>query len=348
MVPAVTTVASAKHGAALTRRRALRGAGAAGLAFVSRPVPAAPLPRALVPSTVLASLPPGSFMENLAFGPDGALYVTSYVGRGILRYDPASGVLRRLAVLDAHPVGIAFDRDGTGYVGAQAPASVFETRSFSGGDRLYRFDPRTGEVALHLAMPGAGFLNGLLSLAPGRLAAADSTQGVIWDIDLVARSVATLLRDQALSPLDPALPVPAANGIKRFGGHLTISNSQRALLARVPVDVGGTPTGALQVVREGLNADDFAFAADGTLFLAMHQDNVLRLALDGTLTAVAGVAEGVKGSTALVFGIGQADAASLYVVGDGGTYAHAFFRDPDLLSANLARLDVGVPGAAMP
>ena len=344
MASAAAAVGIAVPGrAGITRRAALRGAAA--LAFAPVPVGAAPTPRTIVPSTVLASLPPGSFMENLAFGPDGALYVTSYLGREILRYDPAGGGLRRAVALDAHPIGIAFDADGAAYVGAQAPASVFETHSLAGGDRLYRFDPRTGELALHLTVPGAGFLNGLLSLAPGRLAAADSTQGVIWDIGLAARSAAPLLRDEALSPRDPALPVPAANGIKRFGDHLTISSSQRALLLRVPVDVRGTPNGALRVVHEDLSVDDFAFTADGTLFLAMHQDDVLRLAPDGALTAVAGVAEGVKGSTAVAFGAGPADAASLYVIGDGGTYTHAFFRDPILLPANLVRLDVGVQGA---
>ncbi|WP_319419164.1 SMP-30/gluconolactonase/LRE family protein [Pleurocapsa sp. FMAR1] len=71
----------------------------------------------IVSSEIVASLPKRYFLENTAVGADRAFYITNYVGKEIWRYHPEDG-LSHFAELDAHPIGINFDSDGTAYIGA--------------------------------------------------------------------------------------------------------------------------------------------------------------------------------------------------------------------------------------
>lgn len=57
------------------------------------------------PPRTVAGYPPGTFLENLRAGPDGALVITSYFDRTLLTW-PGGGAPTVLARLDAYPAGV--------------------------------------------------------------------------------------------------------------------------------------------------------------------------------------------------------------------------------------------------
>ena len=170
-----------------------------------------------VPSEAIASLPKGNFMENLAIGPDGAFYITSYVAREILRYHPEDG-LRHFVELDVHPIGINFDADGTAYISAHR-ISIFSEKDFRKSNVIYTMDLK-GQTKLWKTVEKAGFLNGVLCLSPGRLAIADSYAGVVWKLNTEKNTIEPWIRDELLKPVSQSSIIPAANGLKVFNGYL--------------------------------------------------------------------------------------------------------------------------------
>jgi streptogramin lyase len=54
-----------------------------------------------VPSRVVAFWPAPAFLENVAVGPDGSVFVTVYSGNRIDRYDPTTGETGVFAELPA-------------------------------------------------------------------------------------------------------------------------------------------------------------------------------------------------------------------------------------------------------
>ena len=305
---------------------ALAGFGAAGLSAAATLQDAAPLTPA--PATTVAALPKGNFLENVALGPDGAFYITSYVGREILRYSPTDGI-SRFTGLDFNPVGIAFEPDGS------AILSGHHTNILSGipprNNAVYRLD-RKGKASLILELPDAVFLNGVLQLRPGLYAIADAGRGLVLKVDVARKTASVWLDDPKLKPIgnDPI----AVNGLKLFAGYLYLSNSSQHLLLRARYG-GPDNVGPLEVVHADLPIDDFAFAADGTLYSTTHRQFIYRTGTDGRRVAIAGPNQGVLGSTAVIFGVTRDDCRSLYAVGDGG-----LFQGGPLRTANVVRLDV--------
>ena len=75
--------------------------------------------------------------------------------------------------------------------------------------------------------------------------------------------------------------------------------------------------GPLEPFAENLRADDFAVAADGTLYITTHPANsVLRLAPGGSRTTIAGPAEGAVGSTSCALA-----GHKLFVITNGGLWS---------------------------
>ena len=133
-----------------------------------------------------------------------------------------------------------------------------------------------------------------------------------------------------------------ANGIKAGDGALYVTNTDRALVLRAPLGLDGSPTAALETIAENLRGDDFALDADGDLYITNHIHNTLiRLKQSGERLAIAGPAQGMAGSTACIFGIGDNDRTTLYVTTTGGIVMPL---DGVVQEAKLVRLDVGIAG----
>lgn len=256
------------------------------------------------PANTVASFGQGEFLENLAIAPDGTLYVTSYEAGKVYRVS-RDGQARLWASVDGTLAGIVLHPDGSvvlsGWVGGKSPA-------------LFAVDP-DGRSRVALRLPGAQFPNGVLRWGDGVVLVADSYRGVIWRADLTQGRAAVWLEHDSLARASAENPTPAANGIKRHGDAVYVSNTARQWLVRIPVVDGeaGTP----EIVQRELGLDDFDFDSAGTLYGATHVYNtVVRRSPSGELTVIAGLPEGMAGSTAVAYS--AAGGGELFVTTNGG------------------------------
>lgn len=262
---------------------------------------------------------PGSFFENLAIAPDGGVVFSDLTGRAVLRFDEDSGV-RTLAAIDDSPAGLAFDVDGTLYVTAFRESILELDDPFVASCRVWRIDA-DGDATVVADAPQAGMLNGIERVAPGVFLVADSSAGTIWRLDADSGALAPWLQDDRLEPV-AGLVAPGANGLHLRDGVLWIANSGRAQLLRIAIDDAAAPAGPLEIAMTGVVVDDFAFAASGEIYAATHLSDVIRIDPDGAWSALAVPQDLLAGPTSLVFGHGEHDRASIYVVSDGGLFFH--------------------------
>ncbi|HIK17259.1 MAG TPA: gluconolactonase [Leptolyngbyaceae cyanobacterium M33_DOE_097] len=287
-------------------------------------------PVELAPAQVIATFPVNTFLENLAIAPDGTLFVTNHEVGQVVRVTP-TGEVTEHARTDGKVTGIAFTPTGnlvlTGW-NAESVSVVL----------LVRMD---GTVETVATLPEAAFLNGITAIAPNQFLAADSYRGAIWLVDLDTKQVSIWLEHPLLARSNSETPFPAANGIKRFGETLYVSNTEKMLLLQIPILAGGA-AGEPQIFVEATNIDDFAFDTEGSLYAATHiYNSVLRITPTGETTVIAEIEQGVVGSTAVAFGRGTGDRTALYVVMNGGM----FLPPPTgVMPAHIVRLEVGKTG----
>jgi sugar lactone lactonase YvrE len=306
------------------------GAAAVDARFCSMHVPTPPtLSRRPAASSVVATWPEGTFLENLSFARDGTLLVTAYTEGQLHRVDVATGERGLLAALDFYPLGIAHDVRG-GVVLSGHRQLGFEVRAPHTPDGFWYVEP-DGKVRAIANAVGARFLNGLTPLGDGSFVCADSS-GAVWQVDPRTNAVSRVSGCAELSPVVAAEPLPAANGIKVHDGYLYVSNWVRATVLRAPL----ADLSRFERVHEGVIIDDFAFSRDGAIFGASHMANVVCLEPDGTRWEIGGPEELVHGATACALGPDDA----LYVITDGGSVAFHLGIAPALEPARLVRLDV--------
>ncbi len=272
---------------------------------------------------------PGSFFENLGFGPDGALYITDYTRRQVLRYTDALG-LRVHATLDVHPLGIAFDTDGTMLLSCQEKSLFGGGGTMRNANLLYRARP--GEsLRRWKSIEAARFLNGIVCMDSRRMLIADSRGGVIWTVHMDSDEVYRFFTHPLLDAADQTSLTPAANGLKLHKGYLYVSNTARGIFLRLKLN--GRQPGEIEVLAENVRADDFAFSPDGRLFFTTHRDKIFFLAGDKPVE-YAGLETGISGNTALVWG---PDGRGPYVITDGGYVAQQWYGGPTAGPARLLR-----------
>jgi len=199
-------------------------------------------------------------VENLAIDSAGAIFVSLYSHNRIDRYDPATGATAPFAELPAPPVGFAFDADGSLW----ATGGTFRR----GPGYIWRIGP-DGSVQHWTDLPDAVFVNGCTLHPNGHtLLACESLTGRILAIDLREPGRwSAWLTDERLKPNHPQFP--GANGIKIRNGWAWISVSGRRLILRTPLQPDGHP-GPIETAATHVLADDFAFGASGSLYIATH------------------------------------------------------------------------------
>jgi hypothetical protein len=281
--------------------------------------------------SVVTTWPKGTFVENLAVLDDGDIVVSILSEARIDRVSPA-GAVTPLIQFQVPPTGLAV-ADGALFAAVGDPGQAPMT--------LWRIDPRTGAGEAWMVVEDAVFLNGLTPFDVGRLLAADSHQGRLYLIDLVARTSKVWLEDERLTRAPGVDFLPGANGVKRFTDHIFVSSTGRALFLKADVLADGS-AGALTLVADRVRIDDFAFDVAGGAYLTTHIGHSLdRLDTSGVRVTLAGPGEGLAGSTACAFGRAEADRASLYVTTTGGIVTPP---GEILQPAKLLRLDVGAEG----
>lgn len=303
-------------------------------------------PVVLVPSTTVAEFPVNTFLENIVVDDDGTLFVTSHETGTLLKITP-DGAVSELATLEGKVAGLAIAPEDNST--SASDSALLVTGWTADNVPVISQVALDGTVTTLATLPEAVFLNGITPISANRYLIADSYRGAIWQLDTETGTVEIWLEHPLLARRSPESPIPAVNGIKRFGDTLYVSNTDQMLLLTVAIDEQGA-AGEPEVLLEGVNIDDFAFAADGTLYGATHiYNSVIEITPDGAITVIAQAEQGVTGSTALAFGPGFDDAseggadsgAALYVVTNGGM----FLPPPTgVAPAKVVRLEVSNAG----
>jgi sugar lactone lactonase YvrE len=261
-------------------------------------------------ATTIAELESGRFLESVAIAPDGRLYVSTGHDGGISIVAP-DGRVQPYARVDVGPGGLmmclALDRTG----------ALLATVN-SGNDAVrgvWRFDA-TGRGDRVAALPPGSVPNGIAVDGRGNAFVADSFGGVIWKVAAGSGTAQVWLRHAWLTPRPLVGRYPGANGLQIAKDAVYVAVSDRSLLLRIPFAANGDAAGP-EIYASGLPGDDFAVAADGTLYVTTHPfDSVVRLSPDGRRVVVAGPAQGVIGPTAAALG----EDGALYIVTDGGLF----------------------------
>jgi sugar lactone lactonase YvrE len=258
----------------------------------------------------VAELEPGRFLESIAIAPDGRLFVSTGLDGGISVVTPG-GEVTPFARVDVGPGGfmmcLAFDRAGTLH------ATVNSRNDDVRGVWRFTADGRGSRIA---ALPPGAVPNGIAIDARGDVLVADSFGGLIWQVPARGGEAKPWLRHDWLRPRPLVGRYPGANGLQIAGDFAYVASSDRGLLLRIPIGADGG-AGAPEVYVNGMPADDFTVASDGTLYLTTHPfDTVVKLTRDGRRSVVAGPAQGVIGPTAAAI----TREGALYVVTDGGLY----------------------------
>ncbi|GAA6616891.1 SMP-30/gluconolactonase/LRE family protein [Scytonema sp. NUACC26] len=287
-------------------------------------------PIELAPAKIITSFPVNTFLENLAIAPDGTIFVTNHEVGKIVRIS-ANGNQQIHASVEGKVSGLAFTSNGslvvTGWNANSIPVVSLVTAD--------------GTTETLLTLPEAIFLNGITPMGDTQYLVADSYRGAIWLIDVTQRRSAIWLEHSLLARSNSENVIPAANGLKRFGNFLYVSNTEKMLLLRIPIGMTNEP-GEPEIFVEQTNIDDFAFDVEGNLYGATHiYNSVVKITQYGSTTIIAQAEQGVIGSTAVAFGRTQSDRTAIYVVMNGGM----FLPPPTgVVPANIVRLEVGKAG----
>ncbi len=314
------------------------------------PAAAAAGAAAPAPARTLATFPAGDFLESVAVDRDGALYVTSALNAAIVRLAP-DGTRSTYAQFPAAPFDPANPLGVTSLVGTVAfdphgvlHATYVNTRQpeLTG---LYRVTADGREKVA--PFPADAQPNGITADRDGLFYAADSARGRLYRIDPAAGTTETWIEDASLAPT--GVPeFPGANGVRRYGRSLYVSNPSTAEVVRVPIRRDGS-AGEPQVHATGVRIDDFAFDVAGRILGTTHPfDTVVRVDRDGSSTVLAGADQGVIGPTAAAFGTEGADRTGLYVVTDGGFFANLLDPAAPDGPPSVVRLQLTVPGLPLP
>jgi sugar lactone lactonase YvrE len=295
-----------------------------------------------VRTLALYSFAAGQTPEKLAIDRDGTIYVSLAYASTVSRLSPLGS--RTALALPTHGgivVGVAIDQ----YARALDIAVRSENAAAAGiwQVALADFGSRVGLHRL-AALPTAAFPNGMSFDDLDTLYVADSSLGCIWRLPHGARQAEVWSSDVLLAPngtVYHGFPLPGANGVHVWGHALYISNTSTSTIVRIPINPDGG-AGAATVRFRGVQADDFAFDAHGTMYVAANLRNaILRVAPSGRVTPLTTKATaGLDNPTAVAFGTRPRDRTVLYI-----TNAAYFSPHP---RPSVEALPVGTPGGAVP
>jgi sugar lactone lactonase YvrE len=247
--------------------------------------------------TVVA-IPDDRVPENLAFGPDGALFFGITAGE-LRRLAPGRTDATGLSLADTERVatlpgaiGVEVGPDGTGYVAVA-----------SGDDRAGVWSVADGEAS-PLAGIG-GFPNDVLYDADrDRLLVTESQGGVVYAVGTDGERT-TWLDDDRLSTESFG-----ANGLTRGpDGEVYVAVTRAAggigRLLRVPVADGAARADEATVHAEGealFGADGITARGAAVHVAANSQNRIVRVAPDGSVATVADAADGLVFPSDVLFG----------------------------------------------
>ncbi|MBL0923331.1 MAG: hypothetical protein IBJ12_02555 [Sphingomonadaceae bacterium] len=268
---------------------------------------------AAVAETVWITPEVRGYPESLIVAPDGVI-ILSVVFSGKIFARSADGSVRELASIpdleEGQPGFVCVVRAEDGKLYASANRKRGE---------VWRIHEDGKPPVLLSTLPDVAQPNGITSDGHGGLILGDNFAG-LWHVDIASGKARRWLEHPLLTRTEGGV-IPAANGVQRLKNAIYVSNSDRGLLLRIPMDPTGK-AGRPAIVGQNAPGDDFALANDGTAYVTTHPHNtVLKVQKGGKVSTFAGTAEGMYGPTAAT--IQKADGKSwLYVATDGDAFSN--------------------------
>ena len=284
---------------------------------------------ALAPTRLIYEFPNGTWVENLAVRSSGSILMTIITSPDLYMINPLcsqptpvhlhhfDSALLLLGITETNPDTFHLVA-ANGTRGSPLPAP--------GSNRIYKvsFLPNSDipHISLAATLPEAGFLNGLTTLNPTTVLAADYQKGVVWAINVVTGHSRVVLNDPLMAP-GGSLTTLGINGVRLHGNTLYFTNSAQGLLAKIDTNADGTAAGKATVVARSSNGsfyDDFALDWRGDAFLATGGGNSIEEIGRGKQVIVAGNVNSteIAEPTSAQFGRTSADREVLYVTTGGG------------------------------
>ena len=227
---------------------------------------------------VIYQFPNGTWVENLAFHPNGLLYFGSLSYGSLFQLDPER---------PRDPPVPAFRFPGKTAVNGIVPLGPDRLAVIAGRVSPAALDvpdpqwtvydlavPRDGPVRVRRAydFPTARYLNGMTAVpgAPEILLLAGALTGDVWRLDL--RTGAGTRRAAFADPLfafaRPQVAPVNINGVRARRGRLYFTNSDQNVYGSLPLTPDGFKAGPAAVLSRDLpGLDDFELAPDGGTYL---------------------------------------------------------------------------------
>jgi sugar lactone lactonase YvrE len=291
------------------------------------------------------------FPEGIAIDKQGNIFVSLTVPGQVRRIAPdgSETTLHQFAA-GAMPAGLAVDAPGNLYV-----AVIVLPPDPTSDQGVWRVTP-AGDVERLQGSENIQFANGLAFDHRGNLYVTSSyvfgswpPECAIWRIPRGGAAETWLVDAEFLGGLGviPGYPPIGANGISFHHGDLYVANTDKGLIAHVPVLPDGSPGEPRLVVQDDelFTIDGIALDVHGTIYAALvGQDRVVSVdQATGTVTELAGPDDGVDGPSSLAFGTGMGERKNLFFV----NYVYPHEPDGDL-KPGVLKMDVGVPGLPLP
>lgn len=291
------------------------------------------LTTALFPAKLIYEFPKGTWLENLVVRPCGSILITTLTGPDLYQINPL--LPNPTASLIHHfPTGLAtlgitetFPDEFYLILSNVTLPKVIVT---PGTQRIYRikfpFPTAQPEISLAASLPDAILLNGLTTLNPFTLLAADSRKGVVWAINTLTGTSKIVISDPLMLPTAAPGPMLGINGLKvRNGKILYFTNGAQNIFAKIAINSDGTPSaGPATVISNaptGASYDDFALDFLGDAFLATAGgDSIAEVKANARQRIVAGMMGEIEIAepTSAQFGRMGVDAGVLYITTAGG------------------------------
>jgi sugar lactone lactonase YvrE len=220
----------------------------------------------------------------------------------ILRLD-AQGQLAQYSILPQTPVdpfgrgesgvlGLVTDRDGAIFAALMSPDPNIRG--------VYKI---TDDGSHAQRLPGSGSMlypNALTFDSRGNLYVSDSLGGSVWRFnpDDVNHAGELWVQHELLapSPLDPlGAPVGGANGIAYFPDTLYVANTEKGIIAGIPINLDGTPNTPTLVAGDTpygqlISIDGIAMDANGNIHAVMPTYEAASLVIPPVLQPAGGYA----------------------------------------------------------
>jgi sugar lactone lactonase YvrE len=274
--------------------------------------------------------------ENLAIAQDGTIYVSLAFASEIRRIAPdGSQTTLTIPTLGGITVGVAIDRhhDGDLDVAVRSPdpaaAGIWRVprASFADPTRI-------------AALPTSSFPNGITFDSAGNLYVADSNLGRIWRIAPGSSQATVWSESPLLAPSGASFmnfPLPGANGIKIRGDVVYISNTATQNILAIPIRRNGD-SGKIAIRFTGIQADDFAFAANGDLYITENPiSRLVRVSPEGDITTLVTQASGLENPSAVAFDPRPHRRSDLYITNSAyfGTHPTLELTTSDTIGQKL-------------